>query len=72
MFKDIAIPRRFDHNGGIPGRLQLANAQNCKRYGESRGNALERAGVELGENGSVIPRPKGEAIVLQTWVRLKC
>jgi hypothetical protein len=25
-------------------------------------NALAKAGVELGENGSVIPRPEGEAI----------
>jgi hypothetical protein len=25
------------------------------------GNALAKAGIELGENGSIFPRPKGEA-----------
>ena len=41
----------MSHNGSLPFERSFITAV---------GNALPKAGIELGENGSIIPKPKGK------------
>jgi hypothetical protein len=38
----------------------LNRGTRAERHHHRRENALGKAGVDLGENGSIIPRPKGK------------
>ena len=68
------IPARCDigaTRGTTIVRLEAFDAQQVR--GQSGTitavvNALAKAGIELGENGSVIPRPKGQSLCLASWL----
>ena len=53
----------FVNINGIPRLIfqEITPSVRVQAGGRVRVNALAKAGIELGENGSIFPRPKGKA-----------